>query len=201
MTTRRWLKMLDEKKILAIIPARAGSKRVPLKNLTLYKVGNETDTLLGWAVKHAKASKYIDHTVISSDLPAQCHEGTYSEPEWLPRPAFLCGDRTPTEAVLTNVLYLCGGYDYAVLLQPTSPLRTAQDIDRCIEIAVKQNGVNGLTGCVSYNPSGKRNGAVYVVNVNHFLEFLSLDAAHHYEMPAERSLDIDYIWDFQAEAS
>ena len=187
--------MLNEKKILAIIPARAGSKRIPLKNLTLYKVGGEVDSLLGWAVKHAKASKYVDHTVISSDLAQQCLDGPYAEPEWLPRPKSLAGDRTPTEAVIIHVLYSCHGYDYAVILQPTSPLRLPQDIDRCIEIAVKQDGVNGLTGCVSYNPYGKRNGAVYVINVEHFLEFLSLDAAHHYEMPMERSLDIDYQWE------
>ena len=191
--------MLNEKKILAIIPARAGSKRVPLKNLTLYKVGAEVNTLLGWAIQHAKSSKYVDHTVISSDLPQQALDGPYAEPEWLPRPKFLAGDRTPTEAVLVNVLYSCHGYDYAVLLQPTSPLRLPEDIDRCIEIAVTQDGVNGLTGCVSYNPSGKRNGAVYVVNVTHFLEFLSMDAAHHYEMPNGRSLDIDYHWEFNVQ--
>ena len=155
-------------------------------------------SLLGWAVKHAKACKYIDHTVISSDLPQQGHSGTHAEPEWLNRPAYLAGDKTPTEAVINHVLYACPGYDYAVILQPTSPLRSVNDIERCIEIAVVHHGVDGLTGCVSYNPYGKRNGAVYVVNVLHFMEFLSLDAAHHYEMPMERSLDIDYPEDFNA---
>ncbi|MDZ4250895.1 MAG: hypothetical protein U0990_12535 [Candidatus Nanopelagicales bacterium] len=189
--------MLKDKKILAVIPARAGSKRVPYKNLTLFKIGDEMDSLLGWAKKHAKDCKYIDHTVISSDLPEQCHTGPHANPEWLPRPAYLTGDKTPMEAVLVHTLYTCPGYDYAVLLQPTSPLRTVEDIERCLEIAVTQNGVNGLTGCVSYNPYGKRNGAVYVVNVLHFMEFLSFDAAHHYEMPMERSLDIDYPHDLR----
>lgn len=188
--------MLNGKKILGMIPARAGSKRVQYKNLTLFKVGSEQRSLLDWAVKHAAASKYIDHTVITSDLPQQGNEGRNAEPEWLPRPAHLAGDKTPMEAVINHVLHACGGYDYAVVLQPTSPLRLTSDIDRCIEIAILQHGVSGLTGCVSYNPYGKRNGAVYVVNVLHFLEFLSLDAAHHYEMPMERSLDIDYPWDF-----
>lgn len=154
------------------------------------------DSLLGWAVKHAKACKYIDHTVVSSDLPQQFHGGPNSDPEWLPRPAYLAGDRTPMEAVINHVLYACGGYDYGVLLQPTSPLRTVQDIERCIEIAVTQNGVGGLTGCISYSPYGKRNGAVYVFNVLHFMEFLSLDAAHHYEMSMKSSLDIDHSWQF-----
>ena len=171
---------------------------MPFKNLTMFKIGDERDSLLGWTIKQAKACKYIDHIVITSDLPQQCHDGPSANPEWIPRPAFLAGDKTPMEAVITHVLYRTGGYDYAVLLQPTSPLRSATDINRCIEIAVTQDGKDGLTGCVSYNPYGKRNGAVYVMKVLHFMEFLSLDAAHHYEMPMERSLDIDYPHQFDA---
>lgn len=183
---------------MGIIPARSGSKRVPLKNLTLFKVGKEIDSLLGWAVKHSLGCKYIDRTVISSDLPYETigRAGPSSNPEWLARPEYLCGDRTPMEAVINYVLKGRPGYDYGVLLQPTSPLRSSEDIERCIEIAVTQDGVGELTGCVSYNPYGKRNGAVYVFKTIHFLEFLSLDASHHYEMPMERSLDIDYPNDF-----
>lgn len=188
--------MLNGKRILAIIPARAGSKRVENKNLTLFKVGAEMKTLLDWAVIHAQGSKYIDHTLITSDLPMLYKDGPHAEPEWLARPAYLAGDKTPMEAVINHALHASNGYDFGVLLQPTSPLRLPTDIDRCIEIAVTSHGIEGLTGCVSYNPYGKRNGAVYVFNVLHFLEFLSLDAAHHYEMPMERSLDIDYPHQF-----
>ena len=113
------------------------------------------------------------------------------------RPEFLAEDKVPTEAALLHALYSLPGYDYACVLQPTSPLRSVEDIDRCIEIAVQQDGATGLTGCVSYNEYGKRNGAVYICNVKHFMQFLSFDAAHHYEMPNERSLDIDYPWDFK----
>lgn len=188
--------MLNGKKILGIIPARAGSKRVEHKNLTLFKVGNSLDSLLGHATKQALRCKYIDHVVISSDLAPLYHDGPNDNPQWLRRPEYLAGDRTPMEAVLVHAVRGCDAHDFGVLLQPTSPLRSDEDIRKCIEIAVTQHGKNDLTGCVSYNPYGKRNGAVYVFHCLHFLEFLSLDAAHHYEMPMERSLDIDYAWQF-----
>lgn len=150
--------------------------------------------LIQWAIEHAKGSKYIDHWVVSTeDAAISKHAGD----NLLWRPDYLAGDKVPTEAVIVHALYALPGYDYAVVLQPTSPLRSVEDIERCIEIAVEQDGSSGLTGCVSYNEFGKRNGAVYVCNVQHFMQFLSFDAANHYQMPNERSLDIDYPWDFK----
>jgi len=182
--------MLDDKRILAVIPARGGSKRVPFKNITLFR----GKPLVQWAIEHAKASQYVDQIVVSTE---DTNIARLSHPHEFFRPAFLAEDRVPTEAVLVHALYGLPGFDFAVLLQPTSPLRTTEDVDRCIEIAVRQHGKSGLTGCVSYNEYGKRNGAVFVVNVEHFLQFLSFDAAHHYLMPNDRSLDINYAWDFQ----
>ena len=182
--------MLDGKRILGLIPARGGSKRVPFKNITLFR-GN---SLVGWAIEHAHKSVYIDQIIVSTE---DDNIASIAGNLTLRRPAFLAEDKVPTEAVLVHALYENVGYDFAVLLQPTSPLRTADDIDRCIEIAVRQHGVGGVTGCVSYNEYGRRNGAVFVCHVEHFLQHLSFDAAHHYEMPNERSLDINYPWDFQ----
>lgn len=182
--------MIEGKKVLAVIPARGGSKRVPMKNLTLYK----GKALIQWAMEHAQGCQYIDRTVVSTDDNAIALDaGKYL----LRRPAFLATDRATSESVLVHALYACTGYDYAVLLQPTSPDRLPMDIERCIEIAVKMDGNTNLHGCVAYNEHGKRNGAVYVVNVEHFLSTLSLDAAHHYIMPMSRSRDIDYPWDFR----
>ena len=181
--------MIEGKKVLGVIPARGGSKRVPLKNLTLYK----GKALIEWAMEHAKASKYIDMWVVSTEDRAIAN---HAEDHWLRRPEFLATDRASSESVLVHALYEVPGYDFAVLLQPTSPERTPLDIERCIEIAVKLDGNSNLHGCVAYSELGKRNGAVYVVNVHHFLSTLSLDAAHHYIMPMSRSLDIDYAWDF-----
>lgn len=181
--------MINGKMVLGVIPARGGSKRVPHKNLKLYK----GKSLVQWAMTHALLSKYLDDFVVSTDDAEISKQAGKCA---LQRPDFLATDRASSEAVLVHALYQMADYDYAVLLQPTSPNRLPLDIDRCIEIAETQNGKNGLHGCVSYNEWGKRNGAVYVVNVQHFLATLSLDAAQHYEMPNERSLDIDYLWDF-----
>ena len=163
---------------------------MPFKNITMFK----EKPLIQWAINHARGSKYLDHWVVSTEDDAIA---AHANGKVLSRPAFLAEDKVPTEAVIVHALYAIPGYDFAVVLQPTSPLRSVEDIDRCIEIAVTKDGVNGQTGCVSYNEFGKRNGSVYVCNVQHFLQFLSFDAAHHYEMPNERSLDIDYAWDFR----
>lgn len=163
---------------------------MPFKNITLFR----GKPLIQWAMEQAAASKYLDAYVVSTeDAAISKHAGDHI----LWRPDWLAGDKVPTEAVLVHALYTLPGFDYAVVLQPTSPLRIVEDIDRCIEIAIEQHGASGLTGCVSYNEYGKRNGAVYVVNVEHFLQMLSFDAAHHYEMANSRSLDIDYPWDLK----
>lgn len=182
--------MIAGKRVLGVIPARGGSKRVQFKNLTLYK----GKALIQWAMEHAAACKYLDHWVVSTECDAiAIHAGDHL----LRRPDFLATDRASTESVLAHALYALPDYDLAVIIQPTSPNRLALDIERCIEIAEAQDGKSLLHGCVSYNEFGKRNGAVYVANVRHFLSTLSLDAAHHYVMPNERSLDIDNLWDFQ----
>lgn len=160
------------------------------KNITVFR----GKPLIQWSLEHAAASKYLDAYVVSTEDDAIA---IHAKDRLLKRPSFLAEDKVPTEAVVVHALYSLPGFDFAVVLQPTSPLRTPEDIDRCIEIAVTQHGSVGQTGCVSYNPFGKRNGAVYVAHVEHFLQMLSFDAAHHYEMPMERSLDIDYAWDFK----
>ncbi len=182
--------MFEGRRILGLIPARGGSKRVPFKNLTMFR----GKALIMWTIEQATASKYIDRFVVSTEDDAiALHAGE----NLLRRPAFLAEDRVPTEAVVVHALYTIPGFDFCVVLQPTSPLRLVEDIDKCIEIAVKNHNREHITGCVSYNEYGKRNGAVFVCHVEHFLQHLSFDAAHHYQMPNERSLDIDYSWDFK----
>lgn len=190
--------MISGKTVLAIIPARAGSRRAPDKNLTLFKINGEYDSLIGWALKHAAASRYIDRTVIVSDCPAAL---AHAKPPViaLPEPAFLATPHSRMEAVIAFTLYsttLLGEpsipfHDLFVLLQPTSPYRTAQDIDACLEIAASRG-----IGVKSVNPARQLNGAVYVSHTDTFLSSLKLDQGESYPMPADRSLDIDYPEDF-----
>lgn len=187
--------MIDNKSVLAIIPAREGSKRVPMKNLTLFR----GRPLIQWAIDHATESKYIDSILISSDSDAILEYGKQKSPKglsWHRRPEYLASDHASSEAVIVDVLSICEPLpELFVLLQPTSPLRTAQDIDTCIERAHAHSGA-----CISYNEYGKRNGAVYVCRSSSFLSTLRLDnhpwGADLYTMPNSRSLDIDYLQDF-----
>ena len=181
--------MIDGQTVLAVIPARAGSKRVPDKNLRHYR----GKPLLQWAIDGAKASQYIDRTLVSTDshqiedlaigLGAEIHR----------RPKWLSHDTAMNEGVLIHCLYTVEWAEWVVLLQPTSPLRTTADIDTCIERA--QLG----KGCITFNEYGKRNGAVYVTRSTELIAH----ATFHPEtfdqflvMPNERSLDIDYATDF-----
>jgi CMP-N-acetylneuraminic acid synthetase len=117
---------------LAIIPARAGSKRVPGKNTRLL-CGKP---LIQWTVEAVEQSQYIKDYVISTDIPfvLEKYEKVMKRPEWL------CGDNVPMTEVIKDVLLKRQYYNWMhsieddfllriALLQPTSPLRTKEDID------------------------------------------------------------------------
>ena len=181
--------MINGKTVLAIIPAREGSRRVPLKNIALYR----GKTLVEHAIEHARGSKYVDDLILLSDSQAILNNVEACDQMF--EPPFVADHHSTTEAAVVFCLYkLALLPDYFVILQPTSPLRTCQDIDTCLERALKGTGQ-----CISYYEYGKRNGAVYVSKTTTFLSSLSLSnpitGSDHYEMPNTRSLDIDYLQD------
>jgi len=107
------------------------------------------------------------------------------------RPSELCTDTATNEDVLRFHLSETP-HDWVVLLQPTSPLRTAEDIDECIRRAVTLS-----QPVISYREDGTKNGAVYVASAE-WLKTNNFDSPHmKYEMPNERSLDIDYPEQFE----
>lgn len=175
--------MINGKTVMAVIPARGGSKRVPRKNLREY----HGHTLLEWAITHAEQSKYIDEIAVSSD-DQEILDAAGGYALW--RPDELATDDASSEDVVRHALFECPS-DWVVLLQPTSPLRTTEDIDACIERA--QMGF----GCISIGPDDQTNGAVYVATREWIMEH---DFSHmglmKYRMPEERSLDIDNPEDF-----
>ncbi len=135
--------MIQGKSILAIIPARGGSKGIPRKNIRMLA----GKPLIAWTIEEAKKSKYIDRFILSSED----EEIIKVAKEWgcdVPfiRPEELAMDDTPgIEPVLHAINALKEQYDYVVLIQPTSPLRKFEDIDGCIEKCIELN----VPACVS----------------------------------------------------
>lgn len=127
--------MIKDKNILAIIPARGGSKGVHKKNINLLN----GIPLIGYTLQEAKGSKYIDRIVVSTD-DKEIAEITMQFDGEVPclRPEELATDTSSTvECILHMIYYLKENEqyipDYICLLQCTSPLRTQEDIDKSIE--------------------------------------------------------------------
>lgn len=138
--------MIANLKVLALITARGGSKRLPGKNLR--PLGGKP--LIAWSVEAALGSAYIDRIVTSTDCPeiAAAARAAGSDVPFL-RPPELSGDHASSaDAGLHALRFLADeAYDIQVLLQPTSPLRTAADIDACIAALVNKNATSAMTVC------------------------------------------------------
>lgn len=134
--------MIQGKKVLGIIPARGGSKGIPGKNIRMVA----GKPLIAWTIEAANRSKYLDRLILSSD-DAEIIQVARKWGLEVPfvRPAELARDDTPGIAPVLHAVKELPGYDYVVLLQPTSPLRTAEDIDRCLEACLESSA----PGCVS----------------------------------------------------
>lgn len=139
--------MIDNKKVMAIIPARGGSKRLPRKNV----LSLNGKPLIAWTIEAAQKSKYIDTVFVSTDDPEIADVSQkfgVDVPEL--RPEKLASDTATTESVLFYTLNKFGSdVDIIVILQPTSPLRTAQHIDEALELFIKKEAfsVVSVTPC------------------------------------------------------
>ena len=138
--------MFAKEKILALIPARGGSKGIKGKNIILLA----GKPLIAYSIEAAQNSKYIDSTVVTTDSEkiAEVAKQYGARVPFL-RPTELAADTSKTiDAVLhaiKTLKSLSEEYDVLVLLQPTQPLRTTDDIDRAIELYYEK----GKKGIVS----------------------------------------------------
>ena len=115
---------------LAIIPARGGSKRLPNKNI-LDLAGKP---MIAWTIEAAKASKYIDEIIVTSDSSTILKIANKLSVNTVERPKILASDTASTYDVIQHVVSnLKKHYNYILLLQPTSPLRSENHIDEAIE--------------------------------------------------------------------
>lgn len=126
---------MKTKKILAIIPARGGSKGIPRKNI--YPLAGKP--LLAWSVEAALKSKYIDRVIVSSDDDEILEVAEKHGAEPIRRPKAMAGDKSPFNLLIFHALdFLKKKENYipdiVVYLQPTSPLRTSKDIDETLAL-------------------------------------------------------------------
>lgn len=143
-------KMINHKKILAIIPARGGSKGLPRKNVL--DLGGMP--LISWTIKAAQNSKYIDRVILSSDDSEICAVARdYKCDVPFIRPDELASDTADSASVVLHALEQVGdGYDIVILLQATSPFRNEKNIDAALEQFV-YNDKRSLVSVAQLNKS------------------------------------------------
>jgi len=140
--------MIDNKKILAIIPARGGSKRLPRKNI----LNLSGKPLVAWTIEAALNSKYVDRVVVSTDDEEISYiSKKYGADVPFVRPSNLSNDKAiSTDVALHSINYFENReeyFDYVILLQPTSPLRTVYNIDSSIELLQESNSNAVISVC------------------------------------------------------
>lgn len=112
--------------LLAVIPARGGSKGIPRKNIKPLA----GKPLIAWTIEAAKKAASIDRIIVSSEDEeiASVAKQFDADVPFL-RPAKLAQDDTPGFSTALHAIEQLPDYDWLLLLQPTSPFRTAEDID------------------------------------------------------------------------
>lgn len=168
-------------KLLAVVPARSGSVRLPNKNLMefggvpLYRRAVDVALDAG-----------LDVVVTTDDARICVPVDVRVRIEI--RPGFLSGPSACVWDAVEHVCYRDNYFGPVVLLQPTSPLRELHDVEVCIRLALDGRNVTSVVGSDGrYRP----NGAVYV---RHWKRWG--DIGRFYEMPESRSVDIDTQADF-----
>jgi N-acylneuraminate cytidylyltransferase len=214
------------REVLAVIPARGGSKGLPRKNILPVR----GRPLLAWTTDAARASAAIDRIVVSSDDDAILATARSLGVEPLRRPAPLATDTAATIDVVVHALDALRVQGVVVVLQPTSPLRTGADIDAALERFASARAPACVSVCeAAQSPywmyrlgpmqtlapvidapaeATRRqdlpvvytlNGAIYIADaawLRRTRAFVGSETIAHV-MPVERSLDIDTSRDFE----
>jgi len=131
--------------VLSIIPARGGSKGLKKKNI-LDLCGKP---LIAWTIEASLKSQYITQTIVSSDDDNIIKIVHQYNADTIKRPFNLSLDNTATEDVIKHTLesFSKESFDYIILLQPTSPLRTYIDIDKAFQLFLSTQATALISVC------------------------------------------------------
>ena len=145
--------MFREESVIGVIPARGGSRRLPGKNNR--SLANKP--LIGWTICAAHGSTTIDKVVVSTeDAEIRKVATEQGAADVIKRSAMLATDDAFLNDVIVEVLNILKEqgeiFGYIVLLQPTSPLRTAAHIDDAFKLITKENGIGAVSVCRTEHP-------------------------------------------------
>lgn len=150
--------MINGKRVIAIIPARGGSKGLPGKNIKEL-CGKP---LIAWSIEAGLASKYIDEVMVTTDSEeiARISRDFGATVPFI-RPAELASDTATSFDTLKHAIDHYKNeknetFEYVVLLEPTSPLRDKNDIDKSIEQLTTEQDAMAIVGICkteSQNPA------------------------------------------------
>lgn len=139
--------MYKDKKILAIVPARGGSKGLPHKNIKPL-LGKP---LIGWSLEQAKNCSYVDEIFVSTDSAeiAKVAEDFGVKVPAL-RPPELAADTSSSMDVILHAINSLEKegkfFDCILLVEPTSPLRETQDLDKAVEMLINTKDAESIVG-------------------------------------------------------
>ncbi len=135
--------MYKNKTFLAIIPARGGSKRLPRKNI----LDLNGKPLIAYSIEAGLNSKYIDKVIVSSDDTEILNISKDFKADTIKRSDALASDTATSFDAIKHTVENVDKYDYIVLLQPTSPLRNKEHIDKAIELLIAKEAAAIVSVC------------------------------------------------------
>tara|TARA_B100001059_G_C17734243_1_gene527920 strand:+ start:223 stop:885 length:663 start_codon:yes stop_codon:yes gene_type:complete len=205
------------KKFLFVVPARGGSQRLPGKNIRIFN----GKPLIFWTLEQAKRLNNYGNVVVTSDcnlILKKC--SIYKDIILFKRPKYLSTDKASLIDVVKHLIKKLQFKESILLLQPTSPLRRDVDIikgikmiDKGAEAVMSQSQLQYNTKKINLNDKNKNfkplnkksiplyapNGAFFGATYKWLLKNSSfyVKSVKTYEMPLERSIDIDYEYQFK----
>ncbi len=214
--------MYSQKRFLAIIPARSGSKGLKDKNIRMLN----GKPMIAYTIESAIESNIFDDIVVSTDSEIYADIAIkYGADVPFLRPDYLSSDEATTNDVIEHTIRelekLGKIYDYFMILQPTSPLRTIEDIIGAVKLLFEKNANSVVSVCetehsplymnvldetlsmdnfLSQNVKSRRqelpkyyrlNGAIYLCKLDYFLEYKNLYKEKSYAYIMENKRSID----------
>lgn len=131
-------------RILAVIPARAGSKGIPNKNIRI--IGGKP--LIYYSINNAKQSKFITDIIVTTDSTEVKIIAKQMEVKYKWRDAELCGDAVTLDAVIADAIPCDVDWDYIITMQPTSPTLSVETLDKAIKYSI-DNDIDTLISAIN----------------------------------------------------